>query len=424
MTITDPTDVDQVVADATTTPAPTPPAVSSVMYVLKRYPRLSETFVVREILGLEAAGVDVHVVALGSPEETLRHPEVDQVRAAVLHLPRSPRATDPRVLRAHLGELVRSPRQWLRQLRSARARGERAGRRTFHHAVLLAAHARRVRPACLHAHFATAAADTAATAARLTGLPWTVTAHAKDIFHADYAAGFPTRVGDAAAVVTVSDHNAQHIRSVTGRDERGVRYVPNAVLARDEMVSTGGSVLCVARLVDKKGIDVLVDAAALLSATRPGLHVDIVGDGPLRAELALQVDRLGLGQVVRLHGALRSDEVTECYRRAAMLVMPCRVAASGDRDGMPTVILEAMAMGLPVVSTDTVGIGETVRHLETGMLVPPDDPAALAASIGRLLDEPSTCAWLGAAGRAHVREWHDPARSAALLIDVWAGVQR
>jgi len=183
-------------------------------------------------------------------------------------------------------------------------------------------------------------------------------------------------------------------------------------------------VLCVARLVEKKGIDVLVDAAALLAAAHPGLRVDIVGDGPLRAELALQVDRLGLGHVVHLHGALRSDEVTECYRRAAMLVMPCRVAASGDRDGMPTVILEAMAVGLPVVSTDTVGIGETVRHREAGLLVAPDDPSALAAAIGHLLDDPSSGARLGAAGRAHVREWHDPARSAALLIDVWAGVQR
>jgi glycosyltransferase involved in cell wall biosynthesis len=401
-------------------PAAIAPTVRSVLYVLKRYPRLSETFVVREILGLEAAGVRVHVVALGSAEETLRHPEVDLVRAPVLRLPRHPRAADPTVLRAHLRMLRTAPRRWLAAWRAA---GRDGSWRTLHHSVLVAAYARTVRPDCLHAHFATAASDVAAGASRLGGVPWTVTAHAKDIFHVDHADTFPQRVGEAAAVVTVSEHNVDHIRAVTGRDRCTVRHVPNAVAEQEPVAAApGGSVLCVARLVEKKGIDTLVDAAALLAVDRPDVRVEVVGDGPLRDDLADRIRRLGLERVVHLRGALRSDEVRSCYARASMLVMPCRVAASGDRDGLPTVILEAMAMGLPVVSTDTVGIGETVHHGRTGLLVPPDDAAALAVAIASLLDDPSTAAHYGAAGRVHVRHVHRPERSAQQLIAVWTDV--
>lgn len=386
-----------------------------VLYVLKRYPRLSETFVVREVLGLEAAGVRVGIDALMPPEPGPRHPEVDEVRADVRYVPRRPRWYDASVVVAHVAVASRAPRRWLR---SARAAGRAGQGRRFLQAGIVARRVRRDGYHHVHAHFATAAAETARWAAELSGVTWSVTAHAKDIFHVEHVDALPRRIASAAAVVTVSEHNVDHLSHVAPTVP--VRFVPNAVVAADAHgPRSHGTVLCVARLIEKKGIDTLVDAAALLRTDHPDLRVEIVGSGPLRDELTARIAAHGLDEQVVLRGALRSDEVAASYAAAAMLVMPCRIAADGDRDGLPTVILEAMARGLPVVSTDTVGIGEVVRDHDTGLLIAPDDPAALAGAIARLRTDPELGARLGAAGRRLVLDRHAPERCARTLIGVF-----
>ncbi len=391
-----------------------------VLYVLKRYPRLSETFVVRELLGLEAAGVHVGVDALSSPEPGLRHPEVDEVCAAVRYVPRRPRLWEPRTAAVHAAWIARQPRTWWRCASEAHRQGQF---RRFLQAGFVAQRARRERFDHIHAHFATAAAETARWAGALSHTPWSVTAHAKDIFHVDHVDAFPRRIATAAAVVTVSQHNAEHIADVAPPGVR-VRFVPNAVaLVPSDGPDVTGTILCVARLVPKKGIDTLIDAAAVIARSVDGLRVEVVGDGPLRGELEERIARLGLTGRVVLRGALRSDDVAAAYRGAAMLVMPCRVAADGDRDGLPTVILEAMARGLPVVSTDTVGIGEVVRDGETGLLVPPDDAASLANAIEKLWREPAMAKSFGAAGRRLVRRRHAPEHCATELINVFEEVR-
>jgi glycosyltransferase involved in cell wall biosynthesis len=251
----------------------------------------------------------------------------------------------------------------------------------------------------------------------------TVTAHAKDVFHEENAPLLPRRLQGVDAVVTVTGHNAAHLRKVLPRTP--VHVVRNGMKLAEPRVGTHpGPVLCVSRLVPKKGIDTLVTAFGLLADDRPALTLEIIGGGPLDLALRRQVRGLALEDRVQFRGAVPSSEVRTALYRCAMLVLPCRIDASGDRDGLPTVLLEALACGTPVVTTRILGLPELVRDGETGLLVEPDDPTGLAVAIAVLLDDPDRAAALGAAGRALVAQLHDQDQSAAQLQRVWQEVHR
>ncbi len=390
-----------------------------VLYVLKRYPQLSQTFVVRELIGLEANGVTVGVEALGPNDSGIRHADVDTIAAQVRYLPRRPKAFHRTVLHAHARCFARHPLRWLRTA----ATDGRRDRRRFLQAGMVADRARRDRFDLIHAHFATAAADVARMASSLSGLPFTVTAHAKDIFSDEHAPHLVSRLTPATHVVTVSQFNVDHLHErLSGVP---VSLVRNAVaVAPKRRPAEPGPVLCVARLVEKKGIDTLLRAAATVADQCRDLTVEIVGGGELLEQLRVQADDLGIGEHIHFLGSLRADEVAACYERASMFVLPCRIGADGDRDGLPTVIVEAMAQGLAVVSTDIIGIGEVVRHGATGLLVPPDDADSLAVAIEKLWFDASLRAYLGANGRQLVADEFDPDDSARALRSVFCEAAR
>ncbi|GAB3879341.1 glycosyltransferase family 4 protein [Terrabacter terrigena] len=401
-------------------PGPSAP-VGPVLYVLKRFPRLSETFVLREVLGLEAAGVRVLVDALLPPEDSPTHAELDAVCAEVRYVPRHARLRDPASARAHLGLVLRRPLRW--SALALRARRDDTWRR-FVQGGIVAERVRREGVTHVHAHFATASSEVAVVAAALAGVSCSVTAHAKDIYHHDNAPHLARRLSGVDTVVTVSGHNVAHLESVVreGGVRASVRHVPNGVgLGPVADPATGTSLLCVARLVPKKGVDLIVRAAALLADDHPDLVVDIIGDGPLRPELTSLANSLGLADRVRFHGAATADEVQAALAGCRAFVLPCRIDADGDRDGMPTVLVEALARAVPVVSTDVVGIGELVVDGATGLLVPPDDVDALATALDRLLRDPALATSLGLAGRRLVAQRYSPADATAALLDVFAG---
>ncbi|MGE0881816.1 MAG: glycosyltransferase family 4 protein [Acidimicrobiia bacterium] len=390
-----------------------------VLYVLKRFPRLSETFILRELLELEATGARIVIDALLEPEPGPRHPELDRLKAPVRYVARRPRLVQPSVFAAHVAVAGRAPWRWL-QL-ALRARREGTWRR-FVQAGLVARRIRREQVSHVHAHFATAAASVARDAAALAGIRVSVTAHAKDIFHTDNAPHLARRLHGVDTIVTVSEYNVRHLRSVC--DGADVRYIPNGVALPEPVLPVAsGPVLCVSRLVPKKGIDTLIEAVAKVAAAKPGVTLDVVGGGPLMEALRERAGELGVDQNVRLHGPKTSIEVDAAYRACSMVVLPCRIDESGDRDGLPTVLVEAMARGIPVISTDIVGIPELVRDGDTGLLVAPDDPSALAAAMERLIDDPELARRLGTAARAHVRSQYEPAASASALRRVFEGVR-
>lgn len=386
-----------------------------VVYVLKRFPRLSETFVLRELLGLEAAGQQVVIFSLLSPEEGLRHPELNKLQAQVTVLPRHPRLRHPTVLWAHLRLAIPHPLNWCSL--ALRSRRMHIWRR-FLQAGIVAVEAKRIGARHLHAHFVTAAAEVARDAGALCGVPVSVTAHAKDIFHADNAPLVRQRLKGVACVVTVSDYNADHLRSLV--QEVPVVCIKNGMpLGEPVTPKPSGPVLCVARLVPKKGVDTALRACAILSGSQDQFDLEIVGDGPLRDELRELAVSLGIEERVHFAGSRDSKGVATAYESCSVVILPCRVDTSGDRDGMPTVLLEAMARGLPVISTDIVGIPELVDGRETGLLVAPDDPQLLAEAIAKIRKDPAIGLRLGLNGRNLIAAKYDPEATIEQLLSVF-----
>ncbi len=381
-----------------------------VLYVLNRFGRLSETFILTEIAALEARGERVLVDALKPPEDGPRHCEAADLKAQVRYLPPKPSWRDRPIAQAHVRWVLRNPVRWGVVAWSARRNGTW---RQFLQAGLVAQRVRAEHARHIHAHFASRSAEVARDAAALAGVPYSVTAHAYDIYRHDNAPLLAARTEGASAVITVSQHNVDHLRSVLPVAAR-VRLVPNGMPLPHDAHGPSASILllCVSRLVAKKGVDVLLQALAQLPAD---VSLEIIGAGPLDVELQALAADLGLGARVRFLGSQDSAGVNAAYRRAFAVVLAPRVAPNGDRDGLPTVFLEALARGLPVISTDVVGVSELVKHERTGLLVPPEDPAAFAQAVRRLQADPDGARRMGRDGRRWVEEHYDPARSAGLL---------
>jgi glycosyltransferase involved in cell wall biosynthesis len=379
--------------------------VRPVAYILKMYPRFSETFVLSEILELERQGVPLHVFSLKRPDDGVFHADVARVRARVTYLPESI-VFAPRVFaEAHRDVYRKNPRRYRTALRLALARHRAASLKRFLQAGYIAQLAGRLGIAHVHAHFASAPAAVAQHLHRLTGIPYSFTAHAKDIYIDTVDKGELARKLRAASfAITVSDYNRRHLEQLIG-DGRIVRIYNGLDL---RLFSPNGQrddpplVLAVGRLIEKKGFADLIDACALLRDEGCRFRCRIVGKGALGAELRYRIVELGLDRVVELTGPLPRERLLELYPRASVVVAPCVVGPDGNRDGLPTVLVEAMALSVPVVATGVTGIPELVEHGQTGLLVPEHDPAALAAAILRLLTERDTGEALARAGRAHV----------------------
>jgi colanic acid/amylovoran biosynthesis glycosyltransferase len=406
-------------ADEMTVPGPTSTETfPKVLYVLKRFPQLSQTFVVREMLELERLGVELGVDALAPNDSGLTHTDMDGigagVEAVVRYLPRRPKLWSGSPLRAHLRVGVRRPITWVRLARRAR----QGDWRRFVQAGLVADRVRKEGYDHLHAHFASAASEVARDAAALAGCGYSVTAHAKDIFHEQHAPHLRQRLSDAQAVVTVSAFNERHLKTVV--PETPVVHIWNAVALQPTRTQPAvGPILCVARLVEKKGIDTLLRALAIRAESDETMRAEIIGGGELLGTLTKLRDELGLQARVEFRGAQSHDEVEAAYRRCSMMVLPCRIDEDGDRDGLPTVIVEAFAHGIPVISTAIIGIPEVVRHGVNGLLVEPDDPMALADAIASLANDYDRAKTLGANGRSLVASEFKPRRSAERLAAVF-----
>ncbi|WP_432562355.1 glycosyltransferase [Kineococcus sp. SYSU DK003] len=385
-------------------------------YVVKVYPRFSETFVVREIAAREAQGERIAVASLRPPTDPRFHALLAGVTAPVTWIGESGGRSS-----TTLWSSLRAARELpgfdtcLDELLAADVD-------VAAQAVGVALWAREAGVSHLHAHFASLPGRTTRLAARLLGIGYTVTAHAKDIYvhgTAD-AAALEGVLADAAAVVTVSDYNLRHLR----------RHHPAAATVRvhngldlDELsyrapIGRGRLVAAVGRFVEKKGFDDLLEAVRILRAAGDPVRLVLAGAG--RDEADLRRRAAGLGNAVEFPGPLPQHDVVALLRRAAVFAAPCVVAADGDRDGLPTVLLEAMALGTPVVSTPVTGIPEAVLHDITGTLVPQRDPVALSVALRRVLDDPELARAHSRAARTRVEQFFDVRHQAARLAELTA----
>jgi glycosyltransferase involved in cell wall biosynthesis len=390
------------------------PGAGCVGFVLKGYPRLSETFIAQEILALEQRGLKILIISLRHPTDRTTHPVHQLIRSAVLYLPEY---------------LCQEPRRvWRGWLRSRRHSGYRAARgawladlrrdptpnrvRRFGQALVLAAELPE-NVNHLHAHFLHTPASVARYAALITGLSWTVSAHAKDIWTIPVWEK-RTKLAEARWVVTCTEAGQTHLSSLTprrnavalcyhGLDVERFPAAPPRSNGRDGSDPEHPVILLsVGRLVTKKGYEDLLAALTLLPPELEWRFIHI-GGGTLRDALIQTAGRLGLSHKIEWRGALAQPDVLAAYREADLFVLASKVVKDGDRDGLPNVLVEAQSQRLACVSTDVSGIPELIEQEVTGLLVPPGDPSALAQAMSALIRDPARRAALGAAGERRVR---------------------
>lgn len=398
------------------------------VFVLKGYPRLSETFIAEEILGLERRGLDIRIVALRRPTDDRVHPVHGEIRAPVAYLPEYLHDAPLRVLGAWWRGRRRpgyaaARRRFLADLRRDPTRNRL---RRFGQALVLADEMP-TGTAHLHAHFIHTPASVTAYAALLAGLPWTCSAHAKDIWTSpdwDLAGKL------AAARWTVTCTRAGRDRlDALGPPGRPVRLGYHGLaldrfrplpLLRPRRDGADPSdpvrLLAVGRAVEKKGFDLLLDALARLPPDRHW-RLTHLGGGPELAALKARADRHGIGGRVTWLGPRDQAAVLAQYRDADLFALPCRVAGDGDRDGLPNVLVEAQSQGLACLSTAVGGVPELIVDGLNGRLVPPDDAEALAGALLALIDDPDGRRALGRAGQARVARDFD----SAVSLDALAG---
>jgi len=397
-----------------------------VAFVLKGYPRLSETFIAQEILALEERGLDILIVSLRQPTDRARHPVHQRIRAALLYLPeylyQEPRRVWRGWRRARRHPFYRrARRQWLADLR----RDPTPNRiRRFGQALVLAAEL----PADighLHAHFLHTPASVARYAALILGHDWTVSAHAKDIWTLP-AWEKREKLAEARWTVTCTEAGRAHLAELApDRDRLALCYhgfdldlfppaPPRPRGGAGDDPARQVVLLSVGRAVAKKGYDDLLAALALLPAALEWRLVHI-GGGALAEPLQRLARRLGIAARIEWRGALAQPAVLAAYREADLFVLAAKIAPDGDRDGLPNVLIEAQSQRLACIATEVSGIPELIRPPLNGLLAPPGDPAALARLLEAMIRDPDRRAALGANGEQRVRQAFDMRSGAAWL---------
>jgi glycosyltransferase involved in cell wall biosynthesis len=423
-----------------------------VAYVMNAFPRLSETFIAHEIHQLERLGLPLRLFAVKREPEDKVHAVVGAIRAPLQHLPEVSSLSGgtllpwlwhnaPAYWRDHAALLRQRPLAWLGTAASALAlawrhrsgRGLPKLRKVFIKEFLQAGHiAAQVLRAPdighLHGHFCHGVATITWFASRLSGVPFSFTAHAKDIYQAELNPGtlLERKLGAARFVATCTCANADVLRArhprpcevhtiYHGLDTDWFSPAP----ARDTGLPP--LILAVGRFVEKKGFDALIEACARLKLAGLRFRCLIVGEkGPAYDDICRLVQACDLGDCVELRGAVAQDELREIYRGAHAFALPCQVMEDGDRDGFPNVLAEAMAMGVPVVSTRISGIPEMIDDGVHGLLVQPRDPAALATALQRVLSNELLHERLARAARQRICERFDSRRTTVALRDLFA----
>ena len=400
------------------------PNKPKIAYILSRFPYLTETFILREMILLRQLGLEVYVFSMFPPLSTPVH---QQVQEMVPYVRYSPFLLSRKLAVAQLHYLFRSPVKYLRALLNAIWQTYREPRvllrvlLTFPKSVYFARQMQALGIHHIHAHFVWVNGIAARIARDLTGITFSLHPHAFDIFSRDRES-VSRQLGFADGIVTVSEYHRRYVSELCPRwSPEQVRVVHYGVDPQEfnpaRVPVNDGSVhlISVGSLVEKKGHEYLIDACAELAQEGYTFECSIIGGGPLQRQLQERINHLGLQDRVFLLGAKTQDVVQSLYRHSDVFALACVVARSGDRDGLPNVLLEALAMEIPVVTTPVTGIPELVRDGETGLLVPERDSHALARAIERLINDAKLRQELGQRGRELVLSEFDIRRTSEQL---------
>ena len=410
---------------------------AQIGYILKGYPRTSETFITNEIRLLEKMGVNLSVFSVKKLEGQKNHAMVKDIKVPVTYLPQADPLSEtrfskwlvdnvPKFSASHAALFRKRPLAYLATLLEClvmsiryRTRFFELPREVFVKEFLQAgfianAVLEQGRIQHLHAHFCHGSTTITMFASRMSGIPFSFTAHAKDIYLKELNPGrlLQKKMRRAEFLVTCTGANEEHLQKLApaGTKIHRIYHGLDTQLftqpRKDELAMPNPLpvVLSVGRLVEKKGFDYLIHACALLKERKLHFKCRIVGGGDeaYTARLQALIDKLKLAETVELHGAVTQEELRGIYSQATLFALPCLVVDNGDRDGIPNVLVEAMAMSVPVVSTDISGIPELISDNVNGLLVPEKNVGAMADAIERLLADTALRRQLAEAGRERV----------------------
>ena len=395
--------------------------------ILKGYPRISETFISNEILMLEKLGFSLHLFSMRQPRESFSHDSVKRIKAPVDYLPEKLLLNLPRFLYHNILLVRKNPHAYAVALKTAWRRFLRTHKlATIKHLLQAGYLVKHLLPGRkivhFHAHFAHSPASVAMFASQLSGIPFGFTAHAKDIYTSD-PRQLREKIDSARFVVTCTEYNRNHLIKISKESATPIRRIYHGTDLslfsenKSEQPEPPYHILTVARLTAKKGLPTVFKALQILTDRGIQLHYTLIGDGDQRKKILSLIKKLKLGSITRWLGTQPHEVVIEHYRQADLFVLGCEVAPNGDRDGIPNVLLESMAIGVPVVATQVSAIPELVDNGYTGLLVPPGSPHQMADAIHRLLTEKKLRYNVIKAGRTHVLQNFD---SSVLIRDLAA----
>lgn len=413
----------------------TPPTRTRVAYLMSRFPKATETFIVREAEQMRGQGFDPVIFSLVEEHEGVIQPEARPFLTDARFGDRSLL----RLLKDHLYWLRSNPRSlmtaWRRVLLGT-MRSPRFFMRSLVVVPVAASFARQIRDEdfrWVHAHYATHPSTVAFVVKTLTGISYSMTAHAHDIY-VDRAM-LEQKVSSASFIATVSDFNRELLGSLYGNEILDKVHVVRCGVDPELFDASSSStdhragelrIVSVGSLEPYKGHTHLVEACALLRVSGIEPTCTIIGEGPSRSELEERIEQLGLRAHITLAGRLDRSAVLESLHAADVFALASVETADGKMEGIPVALMEAMSVGLPVIGTSLSGIPELVVHEQTGLLVEPTNSHALAGALERLARDGSLRRKLGAGGRRLVLAQYDVAANAAklgALIDSRVGVE-
>jgi glycosyltransferase involved in cell wall biosynthesis len=364
--------------------------------ILKGYPRISETFISNEILLLEKLGFSIHLFSMRHPRENFSHESVNHIKAPVDYLPETLLAPLPKLLYHNILLAQKRPGEYKIAVKTALKRFSRTRKvATIKHmlqAGYLVQHllpGRSIRH--LHAHFAHSPTSVALFASQMSGIPFSFSAHAKDIYTSD-PRQLREKMDLARFVVTCTEYNKRYLLAISRKEKPSIYRIYHGIDTdvfswnkKGKETTPPYQILTVARLTAKKGLPTVYKALRQVVDQGFDIRHVLIGDGEDRQQILSLIKDLGLDHITTWLGTQPHEVVLNNYRQADLFVLGCEVASNGDRDGIPNVFLECMAMGVPVVSTKVSAIPELIQNKKTGLLVPPGSPTEMAQAMIRML---------------------------------------
>ena len=410
----------------------TQPLPSAVLgYLLKGYPRISETFISNEILLLEKLGFSMRLFSMRQPRETFCHASVKEIRARVDYLPTELLQDFQRLLTPAIFLSSKNPAKFLSTLRTA-SEGITKGKElaTLKHLLqacyLTNTHLLQEKNiAQLHGHFAHSPTSVTMFASGLSGIPFSFTAHAKDIYTSDKEK-LRRKIERAEFVITCTNHNKEYLENIAGECPTPIYCIYHGIdleLFQNGLKQNDShddyQILTVARITEKKGLPTIYRALALLRDRGIRFNHTLIGDGDDREKVFALIRSLNLDNHCHCLGTQTHAKVLEQFKQSDLFVLGCEIAKNGDRDGIPNVLVESLAMGVPALSPHVSAVPEILVNGETGLTVPPSDPEAMANAMHRILTDQKLRVRLQESGRKFVKEFFDNTHSTRKLAGIF-----